>query len=243
VSESNGSVRISANVSVDQVTVGNGNVVFSKDGSATASGVVTAGSFSGDGSGLSGVIPSLSISGVEITDSNWNPIDDTALTSDAEGYIRITGSGFGPGILCKVGGTNASTTSYVDASTLLVTAPSKPSGTYDISVIRGDSATATLPSGLTYSEGITWVTGTNLGNVTEGVSFVIPIEATSDSTVSYANVSALPPETTLNSTTGNLEGTITSVTNDTLYSFDIKATDLELQDATRTFLVQYLIAP
>jgi len=129
----------------------------------------------------------------------------------------------------------------------LVTTPSKPSGTYDVSVIRGDSATATLPSGITYSVGILWTSGknssdTNLGNVIEGIPFSIPIVATSDSTITYANISALPPETTLNSLTGNLEGNITSVTNDTLYSFDIKATDLEFQDATRTFLLYYFLA-
>lgn len=199
------------------------------------------GTIRGDGSQLTGLSAPLTLSSVQITDAEWNAIDDTALTSNVGGYCVLTGTNFAPGSIAVVGGTNASATSYVSSTQLRVHAPAKASGSYTLSVIRsGDGASASLPSSVTYSEGITWITGSQLGNVDGDVAFSIPIQATSDSTVSYANVSPLPPTTTLNPMTGNLEGTITGVRDTTTYSFDLQATDLEYQDAVRSFILRCL---
>ncbi len=127
-------------------------------GNVTATGTVTATTFVGDGSQLTGLSQPMTLSNVQITDDNWVSIDDTALTSNVDGYCVVTGTNFAPGSIVTVGGTNASATSYASSTQLRVQAPSKASGSYTLSVIRsGDGASVSLPSAVTYSEGITWI--------------------------------------------------------------------------------------
>lgn len=210
----------------------------STDGVWVDGNVTCTGTFVGDGSGLTGISQPMTLTSVQITDDTWNAIDDTALTSNVGGYCVLTGTNFAPGSIAVVGGTNASATAYVSSTQLRVHAPAKTNGSYTVSVIRsGDGASASLPSSITYSEGITWITDSQLGNVDVGISFAIPIQAVSDSTVSYSNVSALPPSTTLNPTTGALAGTITGAGGVT-YSFDIRATDQQYQDGIRSFILR-----
>lgn len=202
----------------------------------------------GDGSGLTNLpiqsLP-LSIDTVQIVDATWSPIDDTAVDVTNGGYILINGTGLAPGSMVQVvngvNQTNAIQVSYVSSNQLRVQVPPQPSGTYDITVIRADSATVTKVSALTYSLGVSWTTNTDLGNVSTGIDFSITLQATSDSTVTYANTTTLPPDTVLDSVTGNFQGNIVSVSEETLYSFDVQATDAEFQDAIRTFLVQVLV--
>src|SRR5210317_822366 len=207
--------------------------------SVDVTGNVTASYFVGNGSYLEGVTPPLSITTVDVTDNTWTPVDDTAVSLDG-GYIKVTGSGFAPGSIVTVDGTNASSTSYVSSSILHCVVGAKASGTYAVSVIRGDTAVATKPAALTYSANVTWVTASNLGNVFDNTTYTIQLQATSDSTVMYSNVDPLPPQTTLDSATGNLTGNITSVTELTVYSFDVRATDQELQDAILTCLLYFI---
>jgi alpha-tubulin suppressor-like RCC1 family protein len=187
-----------------------------------------------------GLLPDMSISNVQICDTNWSIVDDTAVSTDG-GKFLVNGSGFGPGCLCQVGGVNASSTSYVSPAQLRVEVGARATGTYPITVVRGDTQIATLPSGLTYSNVVTWITSSTLGDVEYGQSFTIPLVATSDSSVWYANVTSLPADTTLDPFTGNLSGNITSVTTSTLFAFDVDAVDHELQDARRSFLLQLLV--
>jgi alpha-tubulin suppressor-like RCC1 family protein len=204
-----------------------GNVVISK--------LTVNGSIQAD----SGLTPPLSISNVQITDNAWTVLDDTAVPPEG-GYLLVNGQGFGPGTLCKVGTTNATSTSYVSASQLRCIVPAKASGSYDLSVIRGDTVSAVLPSGITYSNVVTWISASNLGNVFDNTAYTIQLQATSDSQVTYSNIDPLPPQTTLDSNTGNLVGNITSVTESTVYSFGVRATDQELQDAILTCLLYYI---
>ena len=203
-----------------------GNVVISK---LNVSGSIIA----------DGLTPDLIITGVQITNANWEPIDDTAISSSG-GFFVLEGTGFAPGCLVKIAGTNVSATSYVDANHLRIQTGARTPGTYDISVIRGDTQTATLPSAIHISESVTWITSGNLGTVSENQSFSIPLQATSDSQVTYS-ANTLPPETSLNQTTGLLEGNITTVNTSTLYSFDIAAVDSQFQDSVRTFLLQLIV--
>ena len=203
-----------------------GNVVISK---LNVSGSVIA----------DGLTPDLIITGIEITNATWDPIDDTAISSSG-GFFVLEGIGFAPGCLVKIAGTNVSATSYVDANHLRIQTGARTPGTYDVSIIRGDTQTATLPSAIHISESVTWITSGNLGTVSENQSFSIPLQATSDSQVTYS-ANTLPPETSLNQTTGLLEGNITSVGTSTLFSFDVAAVDAELQDSVRTFLLQLVV--
>ncbi|MFZ9580718.1 MAG: beta strand repeat-containing protein, partial [Ilumatobacteraceae bacterium] len=202
-----------------------GNVVISK--------LNITGSIAADG-----LVPPLSISNVQITDNTWTVLDDTAVSSDG-GHVLVNGEGFGPGTLCKVGTTNATSTSYVSASQLRCIVPAKTAGSYDLSVIRGDTVSAVLPSGITYSNVVTWVTGTTLPDTYFANGFSTNLVATSDSNVLFSNLTALPTQTALDPATGILSGNITSVANDTLFSVEASATDEEFQNAERTFLMSY----
>ena len=200
------------------------------------------GTIRGDGSQLTGLSSPPGISNIQITDSTWTPIEDTVLTSNVAGYLVVNGTNFAPGSIVQIDGKNSTATSYISASLLQVQTQAKASGTYTVTVIRsGDGATASLASGVTYSEGVTWVTGSQLGSVDEAISFSIPIQASSDSQVTYANIDALPPQTSLDPVTGNLTGNITSVGSSTLYSFDIEAQDAELQTSVRNFILQFIV--
>ena len=222
-------------VSNTSIHLGRVNVSEADTYVTLSSNLIVTNGISGDG-----IRPPISISSLQITNANWEPIDDTAISSSG-GYLIVYGAGFAPGSLVKIAGTNAVSTGYVDATELRVQVGARTPGTYDLHVIRADTKTTTLPSAVSYSDVVTWVTGTSLGNVEYAQSFTIPLVATSDSVVSYANVTSLPPQTTLDTVTGNLVGNITSVNSSTLYSIDITATDQELQDAVRTFLLQLIV--
>ena len=202
-----------------------GNVVISK--------LNISGSIAADGLQVD-----MSISNVQITDSSWTLADDTHVGL-TEGYILVNGSGFAPGSMVQVGGTNATATSYVSSTQLRAQTPAKSTGTYDVTVIRGDTKTATLASAVSYSDAVTWVTTSPLDTVYQYLPFSTTLQATSDSNVTYANTTALPASVALNASTGVLDGNIVTGNADTLYSFDIKAEDEELQDSIRTFLMQY----
>jgi hypothetical protein len=203
-----------------------GNVVMNRlvvDGTVTAEGLT----------------PPLSITSVEITNNVWTVLDDTAVGLDG-GYVQLHGVGFAPACLVQVGTVNASSTTYVSSTVLRCLVPARPSGTYSVTVIRGDSVTATLPSSLTYSDVVSWITPSNLGTVSESQSFSLNLQAVSDSNVMYSNVTPLPVETSLDASTGQFSGNITSVLSSTLFSFDVLATDEEMQDTVRTFLLQLI---
>ena len=188
--------------------------------------------------GVSGNWSKPTISNVVIADESWTPIDDTALPPEG-GHCIVNGTGFGASPLIRVGDTNATSTTFINDSQLRVQVPAKPSGTYDVHLIRQDTKSVTLPAALTYSNVVTWVTGTTLPDTYFANGFSTTLVAYSDSNVTYSNLTALPTQATLNPETGVLSGNITSLSNDTLFSVDASATDEEFQNAERTFLMSY----
>ena len=204
-----------------------GNVVISK---LNVSGSLTADGLQAD----------LSISNVQICDSSWTPVDDTHVGL-SEGYILVNGAGYAPGMLVQIGGTNATATSYVNSTQLRVQTPAKSTGTYDVTVIRGDTKTATIASAISYSQAVVFTTASTLGSTYQYLPLTETITATSDSNVLYSNITNLPVQTTLDANSGLLEANIgvSGGNVETLFSFDLKAEDEELQDAIQTFLLQY----
>ena len=221
-------------VSNTSIHLGRVNVSEADTYVTLSSNLIVTNGISGDG-----IRPPISISSLQITNANWEPIDDTAISSSG-GYLIVYGAGFAPGSLVKIAGTNAVSTGYVDATQLRVQVGARTPGTYDLHVIRADTKTTTLPSAVHISESVTWITSGNLGTVSYQEGFSIPLQATSDSQVTYS-ANTLPPDTSLNQTTGLLEGNITSVDTSTLFSFDVAAVDAELQDSVRTFLLQLIV--
>jgi endogenous inhibitor of DNA gyrase (YacG/DUF329 family) len=187
-----------------------------------------------------GLAADLAISNVQICDSSWTPVDDTHVGL-TEGYILVNGVGLAPGSAVQIGGVNAPAVSYVSGTQLRVQTPAKSTGTYNVTVVRGDTKTATLTSAISYSQDVVFTTASTLRPVYQYLPFTETITATSDSNVMYSNITALPVQVTLDANSGLLEANIGSSGGnvETLFSFDLKAEDDELQDAIQTFLLQY----
>jgi alpha-tubulin suppressor-like RCC1 family protein len=170
---------------------------------------------------------------ISICDSSFNVLDDTAANTTG-GFIQITGSTFGANSQVIIGTNNATSVTFVNTSTLRAQVPAAAAASYPVYVIDGDTgATAIKINGLTHSSFPAWSTGATLSNQTANTSFAVNLSATSDSNITYANTSALPAGTTL-AANGYFSGTVT-IGAQTTYSFNVRATDAENQDATRTF--------
>jgi hypothetical protein len=196
----------------------------------------------GNGSFLTGVAQSPPvIANVQITDSSWNVMDDTAV-STIGGYVKINGSNFGiTGSRVFYGGPTgiipSPATTHVSATQIRATVPGFTAGSYDVMVYATSGAWGMLPSGLTVSPIPVWSTSGTLTSVKKTKPFSLALTSTSDSNVAYSldAGSVLPPGTTLASN-GVLAGNIvTDPGNATTYSFSVQATDLELQNVPRTF--------
>jgi hypothetical protein len=97
---------------------------------------------------------------------------------------------------------------------------------------------------LTVSDEPVWVTGSGtLGSFGAGAAISVTVEATSDSTVAYSQVSgSLPGGLTLNTSTGVISGTETGASATTTYTFVLRATDAETQSpADRTFSITIIV--
>ena len=123
--------------------------------------------------------------------------------------------------------------------TVNVTLPTD--GTYFIRVENPDGlATRSSTALLTVSDAPTWTTASgSLGSVAQGGAFSATVVATSDSAITYSVQSgALPSGLSINTSTGVISGTESgSDTNETVYTFTLRATDAETQTADRVFTI------
>lgn len=173
------------------------------------------------------------ISSVQVTDSSYTVLDDTAVNTTG-GYIKITGSKFTSGVQVYVGSVLATSVTRVSSTTLHVQVPATASGTYELYVVNVDGSFGLRPNGITFSPNdVTWVTGSTLDTQYNGVPISIQLNATGATGYQLQAGSSLPSGLTL-STGGLLSGTVT-VTDTTNYSFTVEAYDAELQDASRSF--------
>jgi len=184
-----------------------------------------------------GTISNLSISGIVY------PGDDTAANPSGGQTLNMTGTGFQGTPTVYVGGTLASSVSFISSGLLTFTAPAKTAGTYDIYVVNPGGATAISVLGISYSGVPTWSTAAgSLGTANVSTSFSTTLSASSNSTVTYSIVSgALPNGLSLNSSTGVISGTTPSPDNTTTYSFTVRATDAENQDTDRSFSIEIFV--
>jgi len=125
--------------------------------------------------------------------------------------------------------------SLVGGTQLRVSVNPKTTGTYDLVVQTGGGST-TKVNALSFDPIPVWSTASGLGNVYYGNVFSITLSTTDAAT--YTATSSLPPNTTLVSN-GVLQGNITSQSSAT-YNFTVQATDAQLQDALRSFSLNYV---
>jgi hypothetical protein len=177
---------------------------------------------------------------VTITDNTFTAIDDTAVNVGG-GHIVITGENFAEGATVIVDNTPASSVNRVNSTTLQVQVPAKAAASYNLFVVNPDGGTAIKINAITYSANPAWVTASPLTSQSSNVSFAINFSAPSATSYALANGSSLPAGTTLLSN-GYFFGTV-SVGAETLFSFDVIATDAENQDASKSFSVSVVNAP
>ena len=187
-----------------------------------------------------GTSSSIGITSISIANSAYTILDDTAV-SNTGGYIQLAGSNFTNTCSVIVGSNNVISTTFVNTSILRAQVGAATPSTYHVYV--ADSLTgssAIKPNGLTYSSFPVWTTAATISpNGVSNVAFQLSLTANADSSITYSNTSALPANTTLLAN-GYFYGTI-SAPSSTIYNFDVKATDAELQDTSRTF--SYTVAP
>jgi alpha-tubulin suppressor-like RCC1 family protein len=232
---------------IPSVTVANPNptaLVISPSGAtttvATTGGTVSANAIA-TASDSATAPTSLLVSNVQVANSSYTVLDDTAVDT-AGGYVVLTGSGFNSNSRVIVNTVNATSTSYVSPTVLRAQVPALAAATYNLYVVdSATGATAIRVNGITYSAFPAWSTGSTLANQNSTTSFGVNLAATSDSTITYANTTALPAGTTL-AANGFFYGTVTIGT-ETTYSFDVRATDVQNQDTSRTFSLTVTIGP
>jgi hypothetical protein len=192
----------------------------------------------GSGSGAGFANNFMTVSNVSVTDSNYTVLNDTPYISTSGGYLKITGRGFVSGCVVYIGGTAATTTTFIDSTEVRAVVPATTSNTLMVYVVNPDGSTGIKLSALTFSGTPTWSTSETLSNQATDLPFSIQFSATSDSAVTYAlnTGSTLPPGTALYAN-GLFTGTVTGVTSDTTYSFSVVANDAENQDTARTFSI------
>jgi hypothetical protein len=177
------------------------------------------------------------ITQIQITNSSYTVLDDTAVASTG-GYIKITGTNFTAGSQVVIGSVAATSVGFVSSTVLNVQVPAQAAGTYIVYVTTNTGSVAILVNGLTYSGTPTWVTGSTLASGVVDTAISIQLSATGDAPVTYALQagSSLPAGLTLTSG-GLLSGTITGITVQTTYNFTIEAIDAEAQESPRAFSI------
>jgi len=174
-----------------------------------------------------------------VTNSSYAVLDDTAVNVGG-GYIVISGAEFQSGAQVLIDTTLASSVTYVNSTFLQAQVPAKSAASYNLYVVNPDGGTGLKVAGITYSGSPTWVTTSPLANVLSNTVFSGNVSATG--ATSYANTTILPTGFNLLAN-GYYYGNI-SVGAATTYSFDIRATDAELQESDKTFSLTALnLAP
>jgi IPT/TIG domain len=168
------------------------------------------------------------------------PNSATAAVNTGNESIVLTGTGFESGVQVYINGSAAPAVSRTNSTSLSFTTPALTTGTtYPLYVVNPDGGTAVVVPGMVVSAGPVWVTGSALNAWNKDSALSTTLQATSDSTVSYAlDVgSSLPSGITL-AANGLLSGTLTSPPGaQTTYNFTVTATDLELQKSSKAFSI------
>ena len=181
------------------------------------------------------------ISNIQIANSAYSVLDDTAIALGG-GYLVITGAGFAAGCQVIVGANTATSTTFVNSTTLRAQVGAADAGTKTVYVVNTDGGTAIRVNGLTYSATPTWVTGSTLtaGVVNQAIS--IQLDASLATSYQLQTGSSLPAGLSL-AANGLLTGTVTGIGADTTYSFTIEAIDAENQESPRSFSITVFLDP
>jgi len=179
------------------------------------------------------------IANVEVTDSNYNPINEFANTvplDNTGGYIKIHGFGFAANAQVYYNVNTTLTTTSITSTEIRAVVPAISTGNYNLYVQNPSGATAFRIGFLKVADPIAWSTSSTLTPATTNTQTSIFITATSDSSITYELISgSLPPNFYLNTNTGEITGNVQLNIPYTTYSFTVLATDAENQESEKLF--------
>lgn len=180
-------------------------------------------------------VSSLKITGIIVTDSTWNNLDDTAVGSSG-GYIKVIGTGFASGSASYLNGV-ALTTTFQSSTELRVVVPASTIGTYSLMVFNLDGSGAIYLNLALSAAPVFSTTAGSLATLYETIALNSSVAATGDAPLTYSLYSgSLPPGVTLSSS-GALSGTTQATATQTTYSFVIQVNDAQNQDSLRSFSI------
>ena len=195
-----------------------------------------------DGSSWTTLEPTPTITSISPT--NVNEYDSTGTTT-----FTITGTGFKPGITAQLISDTGSTISFNTvtrvSSTQLTAVVSNANvitqnEPFDVKVTAASGLTSTALNQININNNVYFVTASgSLGTQRVGTfsAFVQAIDPESVSVGYEIAFGSLPPGFSINSSTGEISGTITLETNDTTYTFTVRAYD----DASNITLREFSI--
>ncbi len=173
-------------------------------------------------------------------------ITNQYLESSSTNEIQISGTNFATGAIASAIGTNgvevnanSTTVNSIVSVTAVFSNLSADYEPYDIKVVNPSNLFGFLPDCLYVNESPVWTTSAgSLGSFIEGASISIQAVASDpeNNTLTYSS-SNLPSWLSLNSSTGAITGTATSVSSQTTYSFTINVSDSSNSSVGRSFSV------
>ena len=117
------------------------------------------------------------ITNLYITDSNYNVLDDQAI-STLGGYVKINGTGFQNGCVLYAAGTAAISTVFVSSTEVRAQLGPASSNTLHLYLVNPDNTGAIYLTGIVYSGVPAWVTNATLPQQSADQSFSINLSAT-----------------------------------------------------------------
>ena len=177
------------------------------------------------------------IASIQVTDSSYNNLDDTAVNVGG-GYIKLIGTGFVTGCQVVIGTLVATSVTFISSTEVRAQIPAQAAGTYTVYLTNSDGGVAIRVNAVNYSSTPTWTTTSPLSSSLKNTSISVQLAATSNSAITYslASGSTLPSGLAL-STSGLITGTTPDIANETTYNFTVVATDSENQDTPQAFQV------